>query len=54
MQAYTKAIAAFLTGLVGLLAQFGIDPEWVTPEVISGVTMIVATILVYALPNKTT
>lgn len=52
MAAYSKAIAAFLTGLVGLLAQFGVDPEWLTPELIAGATMLVSTILVYALPNK--
>ena len=28
MAAWTKAITAFLTGLVGVLAQFGITAEW--------------------------
>ncbi len=52
MAKYSKAIAAFLTGLVGLLAVFGIDPDWITPELISGVTMLVSTVLVYAIPNR--
>ena len=52
MAAWTKAITAFLTGLVGVLAQFGITAEWAGPELISAVTMALSTILVYALPNR--
>jgi len=52
MAAYTKAITAFLTGLVGLLAQFGIDPDWLSSELVSGATMLISPILVYALPNR--
>lgn len=52
MAAWTKAITAFLTGLVGVLAQFGITAEWASPELISAVTMALSTILVYALPNN--
>ena len=52
MSGYTKAISAFLTGLVGLLAQFGITAEWATPEMVAAVTMLASTVLVYALPNK--
>ena len=51
MSNYSKAIGAFLTGLVGLLAQFGIDAEWLTPETVSAVTMIISTVLVYTLKN---
>lgn len=53
MQQYSKAISAFLAGLVGVLATFGVsEAESITPEMISAVTMILSTILVYALPNK--
>lgn len=53
MAAYNKAIAAFLTQLAALGAVFGLDPEWVTPELISSVSVVVTTALVYLLPNKT-
>ncbi len=49
-----KAVYGFLTGLVGVAALFvpGIT-EWVSPEVIQGVTAVVTTIVVYFVPNKT-
>lgn len=50
---YNKAIAAFLTGAVGVASMFvpGIEGI-VTPEIIAAVTTILATVLVYAVPNK--
>ena len=51
MGEYRKAIAAFITSLVGMLAVFGIEvqvPEWVVP-----ITSVVATtFFVYWIPNK--
>ena len=50
---WNKAIAAFITGVLGLLGQFGIDPEWATPELIAAVTAVLSTAAVYFLPNRT-
>jgi hypothetical protein len=54
MTMYAKAITAFLTGVVGVVAMFvpGVE-AFATPEMIAAVTAIVSTILVYAIPNKT-
>lgn len=49
-----KAISAFLTGAVGVIAMFLPGVERVaTPEVIAAVTVLVQTALVYRIPNKT-
>jgi len=52
MAAYTKAISAFLTGLVGILMQFGINTEFMTPEMIAGVTTLLSTAAVYWFANR--
>lgn len=53
MAVYSKAIAAFLTGAVGVASMFVPGIEAVaTPEVIAAVTTILATALVYLVPNK--
>lgn len=52
MSVYSKAIGAFLTGLVGLLTTFGVgEAEAITPEMISAVTMILSTGIVYFVKN---
>ena len=52
MSGMGKAIGALLTGVLGVLAQFGIDVEWLTPEVIAGIQAIITTVVVYAVANK--
>lgn len=52
MQAYNKAIAAFLTQLAALLATFGIDPPWLTSEMIGLVATVATTLFVYLIPNR--
>lgn len=48
-----KAIAAALTGTVGILAMFipGIE-DVISPEVIAAIATIAAAVLVYAIPNQ--
>lgn len=52
MGRYAKAIAAAITGLVGLVAMFapGVR-EFATPEAIAAVSTVVSTVLVYLVPN---
>jgi len=53
MQRYNKAIAAFVGGLIALLASMGILPaEWQTPEAVATITGLVMTFLVWRVPNK--
>lgn len=52
MSQYNKAIVAFLGSLVTLLAAFGIDLPWATPEMVSAVGGVVTTFLVWLVPNK--
>ena len=48
-----KAITAFLSSLVTLVAMFGIDlSAYLTPEVIGGIGMVATTILTWLIPNK--
>lgn len=47
-----KAVASILTGLATLFAEFGIDPEWLTDGFITAAGTLLATILVYQIPNK--
>ena len=52
-QTATKAVAALLTGLVGIAAMFVPSiTEHVTPEVIGGIATAVGAALVYLIPNK--
>lgn len=51
-----KAVAAFLSSLVALIALFGISTEWATPTLIDGVSVILGSLLTagitYMVPNK--
>jgi hypothetical protein len=48
-----KAIAAFLTGLVGVIAMFIPSVQtFATPEIISAVTALVTAAVVWFVPNK--
>lgn len=46
-----KAIAALITNGLILLAAWGINIE-VAPEMIASISMILSTIVVWAIPNK--
>lgn len=51
-----KAVAAFLTSLLALVAMFGISTHWATPTVIEGVSVVLGAVLTAAVtwrvPNK--
>jgi zinc transporter ZupT len=48
-----KAIAAVLGGLVSFLAlKFGIQADWLTPDLINTLSVAIAGALVYLVPNK--
>ena len=51
-----KAIAAFLSSLVTLVAMFGISTSWASPTLIEGVSVVLGAVLTaaltYAVPNK--
>jgi hypothetical protein len=49
---YAKAIAAFLTCLVGLVALFVPSVgDRITPDVITGIALVATPVLVFAVPN---
>lgn len=50
---YNKAIAAFATAVIGLLAQFGIELPESVATIINGLVPVVGAALVYLIPNKT-
>ena len=51
-----KAVAAFLTSLVALIAMFGVSTAWATPSLIDSVSVILGAVLTaavtYMVPNK--
>lgn len=48
-----KALVAFLTGLVGVVAMFiPAVTDHVTPEIIGAVATVIGTALVYLVPNR--
>lgn len=51
-----KAVAAFLTSLVALVAMFGVSTSWATPSLIEGVSVVLGAVLTsavtYMVPNK--
>ncbi len=51
-----KAIAAFLTSLLALVAMFGVSTEWASPTLIEGISVILGAVLTsavtYMVPNK--
>ncbi len=49
---YNKAVVAILGGAVTLVAAFGLNVDWATPELISGIGSFITAVLVWAVPNK--
>lgn len=49
---FDKAIVAFLGAALTLAAAFGVNVDWATPELISGVGGLITAVLVYLVPNK--
>lgn len=51
-----KAIAAFLTSLITLVAMFGVSTDWASPTLIEGVSVVLGAVLTsavtYMVPNK--
>ncbi len=51
-----KAIAAFLTSLLALVAMFGVSTEWASPTVVESVSVVLGAVLTavvtYVVPNK--
>ena len=51
-----KAVAAFLSSLVALVALFGVSTHWATPSMIEGAAAILGAILTaaitYLVPNR--
>jgi hypothetical protein len=51
-----KAVAAFLTSLVALVAMFGVSTEWASPSLIESVSVVLGAVLTaivtYMVPNK--
>jgi hypothetical protein len=48
-----KAIAAVLGGLISFLAlKFGINVDWMTPDLLNSISIAIAGVLVYLVPNK--
>ena len=51
-----KAVAAFLTSLLALVAMFGVSTDWATPSLIEGVSVILGAVLTsavtYMVPNR--
>jgi hypothetical protein len=53
MRNYTKAITAFITTLISMVAIFGFDlGQYVGPELTSAIAIVGNTLLVYLLPNE--
>lgn len=51
-----KAVAAFLTSLVAIVALFGVSTDWATPSLIEAVAAVAGAVLsgvvTYMVPNK--
>lgn len=51
-----KAVAAFLTSLVAIVALFGVSTHWATPSLIDAVAAVAGALLsgvvTYMVPNK--
>lgn len=51
-----KAIAAFLTSLVALVAVLGVSTDWATPDLIETVSVVIGAIvtagMTWLIPNK--
>jgi hypothetical protein len=49
---YDKAIAAFLTSLLGLLAAFNLNFSWLNPSTVAAVTPFVVLVVTWLVPNR--
>lgn len=51
-----KAVAAFITSLLALVAMFGVSTDWASPSLVEGVSVILGAVLTsavtYMVPNK--
>lgn len=51
-----KAVAAFLTSLLAIVAMFGVSTDWATPSLIEAVAAILGAVLsgaiTYLVPNR--
>lgn len=52
MQKYSKAVAAFLAGAVGLAVALGMPAGLISQETIQAVAVVIGTLLVYLVPNR--
>ena len=48
-----KAVVSLLGGAFTLLAEFGIEISWATDGMVAAIGMLITTLLVYLIPNKT-
>lgn len=51
---YDKAIAAFLTSALGVLAAFNVELSWLSPTTIAAITPFISLIITWLVPNKPT
>lgn len=51
-----KAVAAFLTSLIAIIAMFGVSTDWASPSLIEAVAAILGAVLsgavTYMVPNR--
>ena len=51
-----KAIAAFITSLLSILAMFGVATDWASPTLVEAISAVVGAVLTsavtYMVPNK--
>lgn len=51
-----KAVAAFITSLLALLAMFGVATDWASPTLVEAVSAVIGAVLTsavtYMVPNK--
>ena len=48
-----KAVVSLLGGAFTLLTEFGIELAWATDGMVTAIGMLITTLLVYLIPNKT-
>lgn len=51
-----KAVAAFLTSLLAIVAMFGVTTDWASPSIIEGISVVLGAVLTaavtYIVPNR--
>lgn len=51
-----KAVAAFITSLLALLAMFGVATDWASPTLVEAISAVIGAVLTsavtYMVPNK--